>query len=604
MNEYWKSRGSPWEYDPGPPKNRRWPRLFAETPNYRQLGKHVLGREKFRWHFGPMFYRGRLKDNAVKVIVIGQEGAQDESLAHRAFTGGTGARLQHFLNYIGITRSYLFLNTFVYPIFGQYGGVELRWLAQDPRSPIVRHRHEIFNYALARNDVHLIIAVGRAAKESVVTWVESRGGNCPTGAQDVSQCTGHQLDPRTRIIGVRHPGGAGKGGSIAAIKADFMRALQQIKEWMDADSSWLPPDESGVRQFHEPYKYKGAPIPFHDFPYGIPLRLGRGGTSSNRKDQQRSIQIFSAGGKYNNRGNNIGYSDLALGDPEGYAAQAGDVPYEPSKEDYRDYDKGPGRKFARLLMGGEAGFEWPDFAALGVTAHPSFGHGPIYRGRPGQAHVLVLADQRSHDDLFTGRTLTGDTGQRLHKYLMSIGILEAYVILRVLPVDTLDLEAATVAAMVSHPQIRKVYQAIVDRVIAKSQDLGLVLSLGAHARALSQSLTFGNVPVIVLKAWREAGALEDWRANLGSIAQIPYRREVGNPSFTYDGSRGQIPRIDLPYGTPRWVGTSDDRAHRAEDLSIHSPSPDYYKLFIPDWVYSLDPLPLSGEEQAAVANAP
>ena len=179
MNDYWEGRGAPWEYDPGPPKNRSWPRLFAETPNYRALGTAVIGHEQFRWHFGPMFYRGRLGDNQVKVVVIGQEGAQDESLAHRSFTGGTGARMQYFLNYLGITRSYLFLNTFVYPIFGQYSGDKLRWLAQDPDSPIVKHRHKLYNYVLARNDVHLIIAVGNAAKESVVTWVTSRGGTCP-----------------------------------------------------------------------------------------------------------------------------------------------------------------------------------------------------------------------------------------------------------------------------------------------------------------------------------------------------------------------------------------------------------------------------------------
>ena len=71
INPYWKDRGKPWEYDAGPPKNLSWPRLFSETPNYRQLSKTCLGREKFRWHFGPMYYRGRLKPNSVKVVIIG-----------------------------------------------------------------------------------------------------------------------------------------------------------------------------------------------------------------------------------------------------------------------------------------------------------------------------------------------------------------------------------------------------------------------------------------------------------------------------------------------------------------------------------------------------
>ena len=175
-DEFTDGRGSPWEYDPGPPKNRRWAQLFAETPNYRAIGVAMSGSEEFRWHFGPMFYRGRLQDDAVRVLVIGQEGAQDESLSHRSFTGGTGGRMQHFLGHVGITHSYLFLNTFVYPIFSQYNGL-LPMLAQDPRSPIARHRGELLDYALERNDIRLVIAVGLAAKQSVATWIESHGGD-------------------------------------------------------------------------------------------------------------------------------------------------------------------------------------------------------------------------------------------------------------------------------------------------------------------------------------------------------------------------------------------------------------------------------------------
>ena len=211
-SKYWTGRGKPWEYDPGPPKNRRWVRLFAETPDYRSLGKQALGREKFRWHFGPMFYRGRLRDGRVKVLVVGQEGAQDESLSHRAFTGGTGARMQYFLRHLGIDYSYLFLNTFVYPIYGQYDEA-LVPIAQGLDSPIVQHRHKIFDYVLDRNDVHLIVAVGNAAKESIVTWVRSRGGQCPGGARDISRCQGHYLDPRTKLVGVPHDPEAVRAGA-------------------------------------------------------------------------------------------------------------------------------------------------------------------------------------------------------------------------------------------------------------------------------------------------------------------------------------------------------------------------------------------------------
>ena len=112
-------RGDPWNHDAAPANSSGWAELFAETPNYRGLARAVVGRDAFRWHHGPMFYRGRL-DGSAKVVIVGQEGAQDESLSHRSFTGGTGARMQHFLRFVGLDRSYLFLNSFVYPIVGQY----------------------------------------------------------------------------------------------------------------------------------------------------------------------------------------------------------------------------------------------------------------------------------------------------------------------------------------------------------------------------------------------------------------------------------------------------------------------------------------------------
>jgi hypothetical protein len=280
------------------------------------------------------------------------------------------------------------------------------------------------------------------------------------------------------------------------------------------------------------------------------------------------------------------------------------VPYEPPRQKFQDFDDGPGDDFAQLLMGGKAGFEWPDFHALGASGHPSFGTGPIYRGRTHQANVLVLADQQSHDDLFTGRALTGESGQHLQVFLEAIGIRSAYLILRVLPVDTLSLTAAQVQAIANQPQVRKVYQAIVDQARAANPGLGLVLSFGPHSQALRQNLNTGNLPGVSLRAWKETGSQQNWQSQLPAIRQINYSREIANPSFTYDGRRSQIPRKDLPYGTLRWMGSSGDRARQATDQNTHAPSADYFKFFLPRWVYNLSPLPLSAAEQAAVDHAP
>lgn len=599
--DYTAGRGNPWEYDPGPPRNRRWPRLFSETPNYRALGKAVMGSEKFRWHFGPMYYRGRLRDNEVKVLIIGQEGAQDESLSHRSFTGGTGGRMQHFLEHIGITSSYLFLNTFVYPIFGQYSGSKIAWLAQHDDSPIRQHRQDIFDYVLARNQVHLVVAVGRAAKESVRTWVESHGGNCPDGISDLSTCDSHVLDSMTKVIGVRHPGGA-SSGSIAAIKADFRRAIRLVHDWAAADTTWLPVDAGGTRSAASTYKYSRAPIPFRDLPYGAPWRLGRSSTSSNRKDGQRAIQIFSANGKYRNKGHTLVYSDAANGSKTGYSDEQGDYPYEPPVASYREFDRGPDSRFARLLMGGKSGFEWPDFVALGADAHPSFGHGAIYRGRTRTATAIVLADQQSHDDLFMARALTGEAGQRFQNFLSSMGLTSSYLILRVLPVDTLDLPTATKNALVDDAQVRKVYGEIVRAAAQANNRSKVLLAMGRRARRIAQHANPTGLPVVELKSWNESGTSTSWQAALSQLATLTYGKDVSNPSFTFDGSRAQIPRYDLPYGVLRWQGSSGNRARKPTRSG--NPSPDYFKLIMPKWAFDLEPEPLSSSEAQAVTSAP
>ncbi len=591
LDEYWTERGFPWEYDPGPPRNRKWPRLFTETPNYRAFGKAVTGNEEFRWHFGPMFYRGRLGDRQIKVLIVGQEGAQDESLSHRSFTGGTGGRMQNLLNHLGITQSYLFTNTFVYPIFGQYGSKE-RLLAQHPDSPIRRHREELFDYAVERNrnELHLAIAVGRAAKESLASWVESHGGQADP--DDLHLADSSVISPKLKIVGVLHPGGASKGGAVTEIKASFVDAIERIETWSAADPTWLPTDPAGIRSPADDYTYSSDPIPFRDFAYGTAWRLGRDATSSNRKDDQQSIQIFGDHGKYGNKGHQLTYVDDASGSDVGYSDDPDDLPYEPPKRRYRDYDKGPDSRFARLLQGGLAGLEWPDFTALGLHCEPSFGIGPIFRGRLHRPSVLVIADQQSHDDLFTCRALTGEGGQHLQAFLAAAGLTTSYAILRVLPVDTLHDDQATVRAVVDTDEVRAIHAEAVRRVRPQ-----VIVFCGPLARRLATHVTPAGTPTVEMNAHRQSGVNADWRRALTELQALGYRRDVSAPTFDYQGERLQIPREDLPFGTLRWQGSSGDRGlqpKRGASFSF-----DYYKLVMPDWAFELDPAPLSTAETAA-----
>ena len=377
-DEFTDGRGDPWEFDGGPPKNRSWARLFATTPNYRAIGVAMSGDEEYRWHFGPMFYRGRLKDDSVRVLVIGQEGAQDESLSHRSFTGGTGARMQHVLNHLGVTRSYLFLNTFCYPIFGQYNGLLPR-LAQDPRSPIARHRGELLDYVLARNDLRLVIAVGLAAKQSVATWIEAHGGSADP--DELHEADSHRLGAKVKTIGVLHPGGATKGGAAAKIKADFVRAIHQVEEW-EQDDSGLASRRSGCdaaprRRLH--LLVRADPVP------GLPVRheLAAGPRQYVEQPGSRPEVDPAVRQGWRVRRPQRYLRDPALLDDGRTARTRPHLATCPTSRPGRRTSTstaGPTTTMARLLQGGSPGRPWPDFASLGLSANPSLGHGP---GLPG-----------------------------------------------------------------------------------------------------------------------------------------------------------------------------------------------------------------------------
>jgi uracil-DNA glycosylase len=587
-DEYWQDRGSPWEHDPGPAKNRSWSRLFGQTPNYRGFGVAMSGNEEFRWHFGPMFYRGRLGDHQVKVLIVGQEGAQDESLSHRSFTGGTGGRMQHLLTHLGINRSYLFLNTFVYPIFGQYNGL-LPIMAQHPISPIAKHRNELFDYVVARNDLQLVVAVGRAAKESLASWVESHGGTADPDNLHLADAS--VISPDLHMVGVLHPGGAGKGGAVSAIIASFNAAINHIHQWIAAEPTWLPTDPGGVRAT-TPYTYSSAPIPFRDFPYGVPWRLGRGSTSSNRRDDQTAIQIFSEDGAYNNDGATLTYPGSTAGTSEGYSPDPGDVAWEPPRRAHKDFDRGPGATFAALLQGGKPGLGWPDFESFGLKCSPSLGTGPIYRGRLDRPSILIVADQQAHDDLFTMRALTGDDGQHLQSFLRAAGLTRRYAILRVLPVDTLADNQAAAAAAVDSTPVRALYAEVVR--LANPQVLVLV---GPLSKRLKSHITPTGTPVVTMKTRLQTGANANWQAALTQLQDLTYLRDITTPTFTYAGEHEQIPRQDLPFGTLRWQGSSGNRGQQA--IESGSPSFDYYKVTMPGWAATLAPPPASAAEAAA-----
>ncbi len=323
-------RGQPWEFDAGPSTkdSESWLKLYGQVPNYRAVGRKILSsdEEKFRWTMGPMWYRGRLGKNQVKVFVVGQEGAQDENVTNRAFTGSTGTRVQKFLNHLGIYESYLFMNTFIYTIRDQRDTASKAYMAleQSVESPIVKYRHQLFDNVIEQNPnaIALFIGVGGGGKESLATWINSKsqGSKKCHPHNDLEDCdlsdfihyfkkqgtlTGNE---KILAIGVPHPGGAAFGSGTQGLEKSFSKAAKRVSEFIEKNNQWLPEDSEeknfsqcagGARlsRLNENFRYGHSPIPFRDFSFATNWRMGDTGTSSNRNGSDK-IQVFSEHGRY------------------------------------------------------------------------------------------------------------------------------------------------------------------------------------------------------------------------------------------------------------------------------------------------------------------
>jgi uracil-DNA glycosylase len=90
--------------------------LVADYP-----GEDVYPSADFRTEWGPIFHRGRL-DGSARVLVLGQDPATHESISRRILVGEAGQRVQGLLAKLGIERSYVMVNTFLYSVYGQGGG--------------------------------------------------------------------------------------------------------------------------------------------------------------------------------------------------------------------------------------------------------------------------------------------------------------------------------------------------------------------------------------------------------------------------------------------------------------------------------------------------
>src|SRR3954453_21835422 len=141
-------------------------RSLAE--NYPEAEVYPPGQFRIEW--GPIFPRGRL-DGSARVLVIGQDPAQHETIVRRVLVGEAGRRVQGLLAKLGITKSYTIINTFLYSVYGSVKAAT----ARDARQ--VAYRNRWLDALLIGKKVEAVITLGTAAETAWNAWKQTSNGS-------------------------------------------------------------------------------------------------------------------------------------------------------------------------------------------------------------------------------------------------------------------------------------------------------------------------------------------------------------------------------------------------------------------------------------------
>jgi uracil-DNA glycosylase len=234
---------------------------YGEQP-FRDLcgdppGAAVYPARDFRVEWGPIFHRGRL-DGSARVLVIGQDPAQHETITRRILMGEAGHRIQGFLAKLGIDRSYVMVNTFLYSVLGQGGGNRHR---DDDK--IAEYRNRWLDALLAGGKIEAVVALGSLADSAWHAYTASNGV-----AVEYRKIT-HPTQPESssRNDPSKH------AAAIAALLENWNNALQALHPLAHPDAN--RPLELYGTAFRNGDKIS---IPADDLPPGLPewMRLDDG----------------------------------------------------------------------------------------------------------------------------------------------------------------------------------------------------------------------------------------------------------------------------------------------------------------------------------------
>jgi hypothetical protein len=234
-------------------------------------GADVYPPADFRLEWGPVFHRGRL-DGSARLLVIGQDPAQHETVTRRILVGEAGHRTQGFLAKLGIDRSYVMVNTFLYSVFGQGRGAKHK-----DDAGIVAYRNRWLDAIFASKRIDAVVALGMLADEAWKAWKAT-----PRGAA---------VNPK--YVKITHPtkpesaggGAAAHDAAIEAMLANWNAGLQALHPLPHRDK------KRSLKLYGKAFADgERKPIPEEDLPAGMPewMRLNdswadRTGTGAKKR---------------------------------------------------------------------------------------------------------------------------------------------------------------------------------------------------------------------------------------------------------------------------------------------------------------------------------
>ena len=232
--------------------------------NYPERSVYPL--DSFRVEWGPVFHRGRL-DGSARILVIGQDPAQHEVILRRTMVGAAGKRVQGFLARLGVTRSYVVVNTFLYSVYGQGGGAK-----HITNGRITRYRNRWLAAILDSSPIEAVVTFGMLADHAWQRWLESSlaDGRPP-------------LPYRT----CPHPSSPESGGSTPAERAQRTAAML-IKYNEALQALRAAPGHPDKAVAFKPYTDAFTPadlpdIPSFDLPAGTPEWMRQAGKWADRE---------------------------------------------------------------------------------------------------------------------------------------------------------------------------------------------------------------------------------------------------------------------------------------------------------------------------------